>query len=286
MDTLVRPSGWPRTWASPTSASSTAPGTCRSSSATPAPSSWQAHVPGAVVLRHRRASPTAPRRCRTCCRRREVVRGGRRRARHRRRRPRGGLRRARRGQRRARLVDVPRLRPRRGRRARRRAARSGARRAARSRAGEAAHARAASPRASGPSWCATSQRCARTSNARATRCSTRARAGRFAGTEPEPRAGLRGGHIPGSLNLPYEELYRPDGTLTPPEALRAAFARRGHRPGPAGRRRRAARGSPPRCSRWGWTCGPADVAVYDGSWTEWGGRRHAGRDHDRARRWP
>ena len=36
--------------------------------------------------------------------------------------------------------------------------------------------------------------------------------GRFAGTEPEPRAGLRSGHIPGSLNLPYETLYRPDGT--------------------------------------------------------------------------
>ena len=31
-------------------------------------------------------------------------------------------------------------------------------------------------------------------------------AGRFAGTEPEPRAGLRAGHIPGSLNLPYETL--------------------------------------------------------------------------------
>src|SRR6266850_8273788 len=35
--------------------------------------------------------------------------------------------------------------------------------------------------------------------------------GRFAGTEPEPRAGLRGGHIPGSVNLAYDALYRPDG---------------------------------------------------------------------------
>ena len=41
--------------------------------------------------------------------------------------------------------------------------------------------------------------------------------GRFAGTEPEPRAGLRGGHIPGSLNLPYDALYQPDGTLLSPD---------------------------------------------------------------------
>src|SRR2546425_4959 len=32
--------------------------------------------------------------------------------------------------------------------------------------------------------------------------------GRFVGTEPEPRAGLRGGHIPGSINVPYDQLYR------------------------------------------------------------------------------
>ena len=96
--------------------------------------------------------------------------------------------------------------------------------------------------------------------------------GRFEGTEPEPRAGLRGGHIPGSLNLPYESLYRPDGTLLPPEALRAAFASAGvnlERPIVT-------------------TCGSGvtasvlalglhlvghpGAAVYDGSWTEWGGR--------------
>ena len=51
--------------------------------------------------------------------------------------------------------------------------------------------------------------------------------GRFAGTEPEPRPGLRGGHIPGSLNLPYEQLYAPDGTLLPPAALRELFRRAG-----------------------------------------------------------
>jgi thiosulfate/3-mercaptopyruvate sulfurtransferase len=96
--------------------------------------------------------------------------------------------------------------------------------------------------------------------------------GRFAGTEPEPRPGLRGGHIPGSLNLPYEELYAPDGTLKAPEELREALVAAGidlRRPLVT-------------------TCGSgitasvlalalhqvgrADVAVYDGSWTEWASR--------------
>src|SRR5262245_39660484 len=48
-------------------------------------------------------------------------------------------------------------------------------------------------------------------------------AGRFAATEPEPRAGLRGGHIPGSLSLPSDTLLRPDGTLLPPADLRKRF---------------------------------------------------------------
>jgi thiosulfate/3-mercaptopyruvate sulfurtransferase len=97
-------------------------------------------------------------------------------------------------------------------------------------------------------------------------------AGRFRATEPEPRPGLRGGHIPRSRNLPYETLYRPDGTLLPPEGLRQAFAASGvdlQRPVVT-------------------TCGSGvtasvlalalhrlghrQVAVYDGSWSEWGGR--------------
>jgi thiosulfate/3-mercaptopyruvate sulfurtransferase len=94
--------------------------------------------------------------------------------------------------------------------------------------------------------------------------------GRFTATEPEPRPGLRGGHIPGSLNLPYDTLYRPDGTLRAPDELRAAFAAAGvdlERPVVT-------------------TCGSGvtasvlalalavagrpGAAVYDGSWSEWG----------------
>ncbi|TCJ00692.1 sulfurtransferase [Aeromicrobium sp. IC_218] len=46
--------------------------------------------------------------------------------------------------------------------------------------------------------------------------------GRFAGRDPEPRPGLRGGHVPGSVNLPFTDLLD-DGRLRPVDALRAAL---------------------------------------------------------------
>jgi len=97
-------------------------------------------------------------------------------------------------------------------------------------------------------------------------------AGRFAGTEPEPRAGLRGGHIPGSLNLPYETLYQADGTLRPPDELRAAITAAGI---DLGRPVVTSCGSGVTASVLAlalYLVGRPDAAVYDGSWSEWGSR--------------
>ena len=96
-------------------------------------------------------------------------------------------------------------------------------------------------------------------------------AARFEGSVPEPRAGLRSGHIPGSRNLPFASLLEADGTLKGAPELRAIFAKAGV---DAGKPVVASCGS-------GVTAGVIalalavlgrpDAAVYDGSWTEWGG---------------
>jgi len=93
---------------------------------------------------------------------------------------------------------------------------------------------------------------------------------RFEGTAPEPREGLRAGHIPGSRNVFYKDLLNPNATMKDPDALRQAFADAG------------VDLSKPVIT----TCGSGitaailnlalarlnvtDAALYDGSWAEWG----------------
>ena len=92
---------------------------------------------------------------------------------------------------------------------------------------------------------------------------------RFNGTEPEARAGLRSGHMPGSYNMPFTCLQR-DGTLLPVTELKAELADYLHK-----------REIITTCGS-GVTaaviilalhlCGYRNAKLYDGSWAEWGGR--------------
>ena len=93
---------------------------------------------------------------------------------------------------------------------------------------------------------------------------------RFAGKEAEPRPGVRPGHIPGSLNVPYSELTDDRGVLKSREELVKVFSRSGidlSRPAvtSCGSGITAAIGLLALQ-----VAGARDVALYDGSWAEWG----------------
>lgn len=94
-------------------------------------------------------------------------------------------------------------------------------------------------------------------------------AGRFAGHQPEPRPGLRAGHMPGAVNLPFDTLLE-NGRYRDMAALRAAFAACGVQ---RGTRAIASCGSGVTASVLALgaeVAGLGPVSVYDGSWSEWG----------------
>ena len=95
--------------------------------------------------------------------------------------------------------------------------------------------------------------------------------GRFEGAEPEPRPGLRSGHIPGSLNLPFLQLIETDvKTWKTPDAVRERFVAAGVDLAKPLTTTCGSGVSACALALGAYLIGKSDVAIYDGSWIDWG----------------
>ena len=97
-------------------------------------------------------------------------------------------------------------------------------------------------------------------------------ADRFAGTAPEPRPGIRGGHMPSARNLPFPEVLEA-GRMRQPEELRKLFLDK------AGQEQQVITSCGSGITACvltlaAWELGYRNLSVYDGSWAEWGVPSH------------
>lgn len=95
-------------------------------------------------------------------------------------------------------------------------------------------------------------------------------AGRFEGRDPEPRPGLRPGHIPGSKSVPWETVLNPDGTLKGRDELIKIFGNAGIDPGKPVVTTCGSGVTAAILSLALAVVGQSNAAVYDGAWAEWG----------------